>query len=64
MKSTIKRLKSTYGFIQGEGSKDIFFHESGLEGVTMSELNEGDTLEFETKDTDKGIEAVNIKLVK
>lgn len=63
MKSTIIRIKTTYGFIQGEGGKDIFFHESNLEGVDINKLKEGDTIEFETQQTEKGIEAINIKLV-
>ena len=62
MKSTIKRIKGTFGFIQGEGAKDIFFHESNLEGVTMHDLKEGNTLEFEVQETEKGLEAINIKL--
>ncbi|MHA2101367.1 MAG: cold-shock protein [Candidatus Kariarchaeaceae archaeon] len=63
MKSTIKRIKSTFGFITGEGSKDIFFHESNLEGVKLQELREGNTVEFDVQDTEKGTEAINIKLV-
>ena len=62
MKSTVKRIKSTFGFIEGEG-KDIFFHESNLEDVKIQDLKEGSTLEFEVKETEKGLEAVNIKLV-
>ncbi|OLS28403.1 MAG: Cold shock-like protein [Candidatus Heimdallarchaeota archaeon LC_2] len=63
MKSKIKRIKSTFGFIEGEGSKDVFFHESNLDGVTMQDLKEGNTVEFEVQETEKGIEAINIKLV-
>jgi len=63
MKSTIKRTKSTFGFITGEGGKDVFFHESNLDGVKMHELREGSTVEFEVQETPKGIEAINIKLV-
>jgi CspA family cold shock protein len=63
MKSTIKSTKSTFGFIKGEGDKDVFFHESNLAGVKLHELKEGSTVEFEVQETPKGIEAINIKLV-
>ena len=61
MKSTIKLIKATYGFITGE-EKDIFFHESNLDGITLHDLKEGSEVEFEVQETDKGLEAKNIKL--
>ena len=63
MKSTIKSVKTTFGFIQGEGSKDFFFHESNLKGENLHQLREGSTVEFEVQETEKGLEAVNITLV-
>lgn len=51
-----------YGFITPEGSaeeeeEDIFFHISDVEG---EEIAEGDEVEFETEEADKGEKAVNI----
>ncbi len=63
MKSSIKTTKGTFGFIKGEGDKDIFFHESNLDGVKLHELREGSAVEFEVQETAKGLEATNIKLV-
>ena len=63
MKSTIKSTKSTFGFITGEGGKDVFFHESNLDGITIEELREGSTVEFEVQETEKGLEAIGVKLV-
>lgn len=63
MKSTVKRIKSTFGFINGEGEKDVFFHESNLDGVKLHELREGSEVEFELQETEKGLEATNVKLV-
>ncbi|MCE7734437.1 MAG: cold shock domain-containing protein [Candidatus Heimdallarchaeota archaeon] len=62
MKSTVKRIKSTFGFINGEGEKDVFFHESNLEGVKLHELREGSEVEFDLQETEKGLEATNVKL--
>lgn len=64
MKSTVKRIKATFGFITGEGDRDVFFHESNLEGVKLHELQEGSEVEFDVQETEKGLEATNVKLVK
>jgi len=48
-----------YGFIESEEGKDIFVHRSSVPQGTF--LNEGDSVEFETEETDKGVKAVNIK---
>lgn len=50
-----------YGFIEAEG-KNIFVHTSNVEkGVN---LPEGTEVEFDTEETDKGLQAVNVKIVK
>jgi len=52
-------VRKGYGFIEGEDGKDIFLHRSAIpQGIF---LKEGDEVEFETEDTDKGIKAVNLK---
>ncbi|PNX49023.1 MAG: cold-shock protein, partial [Thermoplasmata archaeon M9B1D] len=48
-----------YGFIESDDGKDIFVHRSSVPQGTF--LNEGDSVEFETEETDKGVKAVNIK---
>jgi len=42
-KGTIRRLIADrgYGFIKGEGGKDLFFHGSELQGVEYRSLIEG-----------------------
>ena len=49
-----------YGFIESEGSKDIFVHRSGLISAYAG-LDEGQEVEFETKTGDKGLVAFNVK---
>ncbi|HVY36148.1 MAG TPA: cold shock domain-containing protein [Candidatus Paceibacterota bacterium] len=68
MKGTIKKLVSdrSFGFINVEGeSKDIFFHKDKLVGVSFGDLHEGDTVSFETEQTEKNGEtktnAVNVQ---
>jgi len=63
MKGVIKKLMDKgFGFITPEdGGKDIFFHSNSLVGVQFSELHEGDAVTFETEDTAKGKNAVNVQ---
>lgn len=63
MTGTIKTLKAEkhFGFITPEGgAKDIFFHESGLNGVNYTDLREGDLVTFDTEDSEKGPRAINV----
>ncbi len=62
MTGTIKRLMDKgYGFISSPDiEKDLFFHSSALVGVEFTQLQEGDKVTFETQETDKGLNAVNV----
>ena len=61
MKGKIKWYNSRkgYGFIEGEDKKDIFVHRDSIPDGTV--LNEGDQVEYETEDSDKGPKAMNLK---
>ena len=51
-----------FGFIAAEGlQKDIFFNSKGLVGVQFSDLQEGDKVSFETEESPKGMNAVNVQ---
>lgn len=58
----VKRLTDKgYGFIIPEdGSKDIFFHAKDVPNRLFEDLREGDEVEFETEDSDKGIKATHV----
>lgn len=63
MKGTVKTLIADkhFGFITPEdGSKDVFFHESGLQGVQFMELKAGDAVSFDVEQSEKGPRAVNV----
>ena len=64
MTGTIKKLTDKgFGFITAEGmAKDLFFHSRSLVGVEFSALHEGDTVSFETEQTEKGPAAVNVQM--
>ena len=63
MNGTIKKkMDKGFGFIKTEGQdKDLFFHSKSLSGVTFDELREGDQVTFDTEDSPKGKNAVNVK---
>ena len=61
MKGTIKwyNTRKGYGFIEGEDGKDVFVHRSAVPTGTF--LNEGDKVEYEIEDSEKGPQATSIK---
>ncbi|MFA5000217.1 MAG: cold shock domain-containing protein [Patescibacteria group bacterium] len=63
MTGTIKTLTDRgFGFITAEGQeKDLFFHSNALVGVQFNELREGDAVTFDTENSPKGMNAVNVK---
>ncbi|OGZ10874.1 MAG: cold-shock protein [Candidatus Lloydbacteria bacterium RIFCSPHIGHO2_02_FULL_50_13] len=57
-----KKTDRGFGFIAVQGmEKDLFFHSKALVGVTFEELQEGDAVSFDTEETDKGKNAVNVQ---
>ena len=59
---TVKFFNETkgFGFITEEGvDKDHFVHVSGL----IDEIREGDSVEFDLKEGNKGLNAVNVKVI-
>ncbi len=66
MEGTIKKLITDkgFGFITVDGEeKDLFFHSNELQGVSFTELKEGDRVSFEKADSPKGENAVKVSRV-
>ena len=65
MNGTINKLtEKGFGFITAEGQeKGIFFHSNSLVGVQFNELHEGDNVTFDTEESPKGLNAINVKRV-
>ena len=52
-----------YGFIEREDKqKDVFVHSSAAQAASL-ELNEGDELEFEVENGEKGLSAINLQKI-
>ena len=53
--------KKGYGFITpDDGSKDCFVHHSAVQGDGFKSLSEGQEVEFEIGEGDKGPQATNV----
>ena len=65
MEGIIKKLNEKgFGFITPEGeSKDVFFHRNDLVDADFDSLREGDSVTFDSEDSEKGPKAVNVTLV-
>lgn len=64
MKGTVKWYNDIrgFGFIAGEDGKEIFVHRTAIpEGIG---LYEGDQVEYEIEDSERGQRATNIKKLK
>ncbi len=62
MKGVVKWFDADkgYGFISTEENKDIFVHFSAIQTEGYKTLAEGDQVEFEVKDGDRGPQAANV----
>ncbi len=49
-----------FGFIQQEDGPDVFVHFSEIQGDGFKTLTEGDEVEFEITEGDKGPKATNV----
>jgi len=61
MEGTVKwyNPRKGYGFISGEDGKDVFVHRSSMPDGTY--LNEGDKVDYQLEDSERGPQATNVK---
>ncbi len=52
-----------YGFIEQDGGDDVFVHFSSITMDGFKTLAEGQAVEFEIKNGDKGLHAANVQRV-
>ena len=61
-KGTVKWFNDTkgYGFIRDLTGQEVFVHFSAINGEGFRTLNEGEAVEFELRETDRGLQASNV----
>jgi CspA family cold shock protein len=52
-----------YGFISREEGPDVFVHFSAIQGAGFRNLEEGQTVEFEIEQGQKGLQAANVTVL-
>jgi len=62
MKGTVKWFNDSkgYGFIEQPDGEDVFVHFSAIEAEGFRTLAEGEEVEFEVRDSDKGLQATSV----
>jgi CspA family cold shock protein len=55
--------KKGFGFIEREGGNDVFVHFRAIQGDGFKTLAEGQEVEFDVEDGQKGPQAVNVNLL-
>jgi len=62
---TVKWFNNTkgYGFISRDNGDDVFVHYNSIQGEGYRSLEEGQKVEFDVVEGDKGLKAENVTLV-
>lgn len=62
MKGTVKwfNAEKGYGFISVEGGEDVFVHFSAIQEEGFKSLEEGQAVEFEITEGNRGPQAANV----
>ncbi len=66
MKGKIKWFNDAKGFgfvTPDDGSKDVFVHFSAIQSEGFKSLAEGDAIEFDVQESEKGPKAANVRKV-
>ena len=52
-----------FGFISDTDGREVFFHQNSLVDVKFDTLNEEQSVSYDVEKSDKGLRAVNVRVV-
>ena len=52
-----------FGFIEQENGEDVFVHQSAIQSEGFRTLSEGQQVEFDVEQGEKGLKAANVQVV-
>lgn len=52
--------KKGFGFIVSQDNTEVFVHHTAIQSTGFRTLNQGETVTFESKQTDRGVEATSV----
>lgn len=66
LEGTVKwyNRKKQFGFIASQGIEDVFFHESSIVDSGFFELAKDDRVSFELRQTERGRQASQVKVLR
>ncbi len=56
--------KKGFGFISQEGGPDVFVHHTAIQADGYKTLDEGEEVNFDLADGEKGVKALNVQRAK
>lgn len=64
MNGTVKwfNAEKGFGFIEREGGEDVFVHFSAINAAGYKSLEEGQKVEFDVEQGQRGLQATNVRL--
>ena len=62
---TVKWFNDTkgFGFLQSDDGQDVFVHQTEIQSDGFRSLNEGDRVEFEMSQGEKGPKALKVRVI-
>jgi len=63
IRGTVKWFNESkgFGFLSQDDGDDVFVHYSSIQSSGFKSLTEGQSVEFETQEGPKGLQAVNVR---
>lgn len=64
MTGTVKwfNAEKGYGFIKGDDEQEVFVHFTAINSDGFRTLEEGQSVQFDVTDSDKGLQAANVSV--